>query len=1474
MTNTLSSLLRLLGSFVPFLLLILWDAHCNLKKPERSRQFLMPAVAIVFSLVMIVLLSRAGNLCVSLFQSVPRLLSRLSSLLSGGVLSGLGSALGALGSGLDGLLQRANPVFLLLLALNTTAMAAYLVIKRIAISVMRRVFKSGNSLYEGAVSLFYEHDAEEDLWYVRTEMDRARTYLKVLFIATAVVSMLILLIASGLYLHQLLTVPFYPIFPIIIMGEFFFALDGETRAEATAGIEGERDRANRVFNYVSLRTVMRNLFGDKLIAEDTTVAGDLIETASTDAILTEMERSGDTRAEAYALYMRRRQEEGAILDQNYLASGLELLQGKSVLFNNPFYYDLIPYAFFAMDRVLLHHKKVLVVLGRHGTEDDVREWCREGLRHISNVQDMWRVGELSEQAQDVDVGIITRSNVHNEGVHEANRAFFEDVEFVVLIEPSRLITTAQLGLNSLIRRCRTQNKNLTFCSTDKNCDGLVDALSHVLLTSISEVSATTSPQGTCSYMCWEPDEECLQHRMLPSLSRYLGMGTELAFAALKNQVSKTTWYGGETFPVVDIRWIAKQYYYDLLHYAQLPISQETMDSVFTVSPNLWNERSRAVSYLTVEDESCNMFEVKREFATRSKEQSFINVLSPSYLLRDYMAENDSIFNADAKAIPTVVADYARTRRNVVMRMCLKMCSGYLKEEEIRRELMLIDINTDELAETLWNEICACYQGIDAETNGELSRTINNKEYVFTQKTIRKIRRYNVSLGRMEDRYAIEDSHFKQAFLQDLENATYIAEEEDEDSRYLGSELRGHIFQKYLPGQFFTFNGKYYEMLSVPADGEILVRRAADHINGRPAYRQVRDYVLLRVETQTGMGSCRNVGGIRVTRQLADMCVKTPAYWQLDAYHDLAHGRRVEINGIPQRNYCRKPILKIDFPGSDSFTPEVRKTLTLLCNEVFRTLFAENHSYIAAVTPGCTEAPHTYNILGDADENAIYIIEDSQMDIGLLIAAERNLDRIFSIICDYLDWHFEALEKSLNPPPVPEKSDFTLAEPEETEPDPKGFFGKLGRKIRNGLQKTKAFFARLFRKKGKKPASDEPELPVTGGEEVPVPGNEPVEPAKEPAMEAVSVPESDAEAAPAAEPNAEDLEIPEPEAAPPEIEAAPEQALPVPDNASDDEDDAEPPVLMNRSYRAFADVNTSAPAELTFEKEELIKPQRMERAPYHQRYYLLYGGEAVPEGLDLNGTLAFLQGFGYDKSALKQARLGKNIAELIEKSYQPGKSGTHFCDFCGVELTGVEFDILSDGRERCPHCSRTAVRTADDFEKIYRSVVRNMETFYDARITVPVKVQMVNAKRLHRALGKTFVPTGSSDGRVLGVAIRDKKGNYSILVENGSPKLAATMTIAHELTHIWQYTHWDARSIRSKYGSAQELEIYEGMAKWSEIQYTYLIGEAATAKREEMITRIRQDEYGRGLRKYVERYPLSYDTHLEGETPFEDVATPL
>lgn len=457
-----------------------------------------------------------------------------------------------------------------------------------------------------------------------------------------------------------------------------------------------------------------------------------------------------------------------------------------------------------------------------------------------------------------------------------------------------------------------------------------------------------------------------------------------------------------------------------------------------------NQQVRDYAYVTVEDERNNLFEVRRNFATIAEQQGFVNVISSEYMLREYMAENTQLFTADAKAIPYITADFARTVRNTVLRLCLKLCIDGLTEEELRRELMLIGLDITAPDKTLWDEICSLFCSAQEERydrNGgrlllvETSGPGGRLE-LDQASTLLFSRRYSVELGRFESIYTIENRNFASYLLEDLQNATYVAEQDGVD-RFIGTELRGHIYQKYLPGQFFTLNGKYYEMVSVAIGNRILVRRASEHINGRFAYRQTRNYFMARISNSSAMGELKTVNGIDIYYQFADFSVDTPSYWKLNAYNDFGSGSLVEINGVPTRRYFNKQILRLDFSRlGDAFTDSVRITLTALLNEAFVTLFADNQFFISAVTPGTHPVPLTYSMCC-ADtvppaSKSIFIIEDSQLDLGLLIAVERNMHRILQIISDYLAWNEEKIEESQRPPaPEAPKEEFSpYAGPDE------------------------------------------------------------------------------------------------------------------------------------------------------------------------------------------------------------------------------------------------------------------------------------------------------------------------------------------------------------------------------------------------------------------------------------------------------------
>ena len=289
-------------------------------------------------------------------------------------------------------------------------------------------------------------------------------------------------------------------------------------------------------------------------------------------------------------------------------------------------------------------------------------------------------------------------------------------------------------------------------------------------------------------------------------------------------------------------------------------------------------------------------------------------------------------------------------------------------------------------------------------------------------------------------------------------------------------------------------------------------------------------------------------------------------------------------------------------------------------------------------------------------------------------------------------------------------------------------------------------------------------------------------------------------------------------------------------------------------------------------EEPSSLPEVKSVPYHERYYLKYREGKRNTALDLDGTKSFLQEIGFDGGELRQAREGKNCAENMRNT-DKNKNNQMFCSYCGTELSGVEFFRLPDGRLRCNTCSNTVVKSKAEVEAMCKRVIENMDSFFGARIDVPVSIEVADERKLKKKLGISLDTRDSQSMLILGVAV-NKKQKYSIILENGAPRISLIATFAHELTHIWQYTHWDNNKNLKKCPKSKRLLIYEGMAKWVEIQYLYLVGETNVARREEYITRNRQDEYGIGFCLYEDRYPLSREAMFCEETLFTPNSYPF
>lgn len=304
--------------------------------------------------------------------------------------------------------------------------------------------------------------------------------------------------------------------------------------------------------------------------------------------------------------------------------------------------------------------------------------------------------------------------------------------------------------------------------------------------------------------------------------------------------------------------------------------------------------------------------------------------------------------------------------------------------------------------------------------------------------------------------------------------------------------------------------------------------------------------------------------------------------------------------------------------------------------------------------------------------------------------------------------------------------------------------------------------------------------------------------------------------------------------------------------------------------AFLAPEDNAPSPMEGIQSNGKRPKR----PYPERAYLLYGKAADISGMDLKGAKDFLNSLGFDGGEMRQARVGKHFSEKMNELTQAENQNPLCCSYCGQEITGVDYSSLPDGRLRRNVCDRTLVRSREELSEIYVRILDHLEAFFGAVIMVPIDIEMLEERKLKKKIKRPLSEVDDKSILILGAAVRKGKKNYSLYLENGLPRLSAIATFIHELTHIWQYINWDDTKSMPKISPMARLLIYEGMAKWVEIQYLYLIGEVAAAKREEEFTLLREDAYGKGFRLYADRYPISREAMYCEANPFKTDSYPI
>lgn len=1391
---TQSNILRMLIAVVVVALLTVLQGIFNVRRSNRGRQAALPLLCLVTMIIGMISLSVnyqwAADICAK-----------------------------------DVLLENGE-----ILLLNAALVLIFLAMKLVLCPIITSLWKK-QSLMELTSAVTYEYDAYYNTWFLRKKWADLRWVVRIFVIVGTLVCGVMLGITWIGGMESPAWLVYFPCAALAVINEGWCFLDGLTKEEFLHDVMGEDSTARRVSNFFRIRDIFEKLFAPQNLTSHTGCEFAARESVSN--LLKAMERSGDKIDENVANYFQTYGKK-VPFDTDCIQATSKMMHNKSVVFFNPFYRDMTPYITLPLINTLLLGKKCLVIAGRQSTAQDAALWLRELLKKYLHVRSLWRVEELSKEAPDCEIGILSFRQLYDNEVLERNREFFNESDFVLMLEPSIMVNTGQVGLTIIAEETARYNDSPVYCICDRFADGLVDTMSHVLRTEITDVVAMPVPRCIYTGMGWDAAGDYKRQQLFDKQTRFLGNGIELAAVAVKNQVPQVTWYSDTKVPLRDVQWIAGQHHSTICRYMNIPSQQKNLYEKIKFVPSLWAAEGSREQFVIAEDEFCNLFSMLRTFLSRGRDQIFVNILSENYLLRDYMRCNQQMFLSNPHAIPSLIPDYAKTERNTLIKLLILMSFRPVSEKEVVEELLLAGCEFENVYDQLVTLL---------------------KRYTFADSSVLDIHNVTEDEGMISSHtvnyYSITPANFAEHFSGSLKNAYYIVEDEKRESEYIDAKMFGHVTQTILPGQYVVYDGKYYLVKMVSARNGIILRRASDLYTGRKYYRQMRSYVFDSCAAEDVVFA-RKVMDMEISILRRDFRVNTNGYLEMKDNQDLRSAKVVDMHFDPDyadfcRHYHNKNVLQIRLPDTDE---NIRFTICLLLNEVFRSVFPDAWQYLAVLAkrPGNIDGMlenMAYMLEGDAEDDYIYVVEDSDLDLGLLDAVYRYLNPLMELITDFLDWHFEKIREPARKDPV--LKEITLQDEDQAH---KSFLSRIAMRLKRifGLDEGK-----------KKPEAPAPEpKPAEESPAQPAPEEEhsgsPF--AEEPetgTQEEGLVEEEQGETAQLGE----EFELgqqdngkgADQEEAQTEESAEPEQILP-----------PEEQIVLHTDGEELLPED-SVPDDL-----DILMP--IEPSRYQKECYLKFGFDEIDSRLKIEDVKSYLTVRGWSNSSLTKARKRTVLEETTLDL-----NAENQCDFCGIPLSGVSYDRLNDGRIRCNDCSMSAITQVDEFRDLFLRMEMMMENTYNIQIPVPIAVKTTDARTIARHVGMVFVPSTKFAARVLGFAQR-KNGKFSLFVENGSPRLATIDTTVHELTHIWQYLNWKDADIMRIYAQrnrkytrlARDL-VYEGMAMWSAIQMLYVIGETTYARKQELLAERRKDVYGVGFRMYRDRYDLCRSGESPAFSPF-------
>lgn len=775
----------------------------------------------------------------------------------------------------------------------------------------------------------------------------------------AVGGVLLFLLVFSAFLYPVpFVLPRFPVLVAILLLEAGWYLDGVPLSERAGRFSGPATEPARRGDFTALWEEYQRTWPRHVLAASSSVR--LAPAGAPPPIVYRRPDEGDEQQQAVTAAWHALVAAGHPLSDVHYRALERLWRGDDVLVGDADYALAAPVLFAFLHKVLVDGHTVLVLVPSARRADPaacaaVEGWLREGLRGTDESGGLWatcRFDEFQRMGTRPDLLVAAAEELLGRGV--ADEAWFGRLKTVLVLEGDRAVFEAPMRTDAVMRVLRRRHTGLQQVILAGDRRTLESAMRDNLAGSLSEFRPPRPAPAGAFAIVWSTEalpaakgEEApparFQDRVLIGAAGDIGPEAVLALPAWRDQVSPIRLVDQEGLPWAE----SVEELENRRGGVRDPIPSHALSGsaheVVRVPPmpRLLPRERRA--FVLARDRDRNLAAALRAWVPTAEESAFVHVVSPPYLLRDYLAANLGYF-AQAPLLP-LSPRLAESRLVVAYSLLERLTTAPLTEGEVLSELRAVEPSArfvEDALRKLFREV------------------LEVDPFELNLVAIRREQRFDEGRGRFEERVTYQLSPEVKSLdsLQWLRRYRIL----DLGEHELGWVAQDHLSQLYLLGQVHAFQGKPFKVERVdPASGIVWV----DHESGEEdlAYRPVRIVALEKVREPENPSHRRRLaeGGweLEITLCRGDFRVRTPGYFAFRGDLRLSPGGAVytslDAGQATERDYRDGRILRIRVTPPEAVDAAARDrvadTLCVLLQEAFPTLYPETHPFLLACAPG-------------------------------------------------------------------------------------------------------------------------------------------------------------------------------------------------------------------------------------------------------------------------------------------------------------------------------------------------------------------------------------------------------------------------------------------------------------------------------------------------------------------------------------------